>query len=89
MTLFSGVDFDEHRTRIARTRDKSGALDVLPRQLPQFLHERHPHESRLGHLIRRVHRRFFASGDFALSRSLPELTVLVAGRRSDRPDLLP
>jgi hypothetical protein len=81
--LFDGVDLDPERARLARTRDKDGRLEPLGRTLPEVLAERHPHESKVGHLVRRAHRRFFAKGDFELSRLLPELTILAAGRRRD------
>jgi hypothetical protein len=89
IALFAGVDFDRSRSCVARTREKAGVLSPFEHDLPEINHSRHAHESRAGHLLRRVHRKLLAKGDFTVSRSFPELTVLVAGRRSERDELIP
>lgn len=73
--LFSSLKFDDTKAMISFTRDKSGQLMPLEYPLPQILAEKHPDESAMGFLVRRIHRRFFSKGIFRLSRLFPETTI--------------
>lgn len=80
--LLPGYHFDDERGRMALVRDRGDALLPLG-DLPQVLHDRHPDETHLGFLARRLHRKVLAGGIFRLSRLLPETTTLVIGTKPE------
>jgi hypothetical protein len=43
--------------------------------------QRHPDETAVGFLLRRVHRKFMANGVFELSRLMPENTICAVGKK--------
>lgn len=73
--LYGLMSFDDGRARISLTRDKGENLMPLKYPLPQLLAERHTDETSIGHFIRRLHRKFFSSGIFNVSRLFPETTI--------------
>ena len=79
--LYFRLSFYDDKARISLTRDKKEKLFRCHIPLPQVLHGRHPDESRPGYFLRRVHRKFFASGVFRLSRLLPEITIYSVGKK--------
>ncbi len=80
-TLFSEIDFDDAAVRMSYTREKTGQMIPFSKHLPEVLHSRHSDESRLGHFVRRIHRRFLAQGVFSRSRLMPEVGVHAIGRK--------
>lgn len=82
--LHSRLEFDDARARMGYTRDRAGGLFPVPDQLPAVTDQRHPDETSLGYLVRRIHRRYLAKGVFRMSRMLPESTLYtIATRRQD------
>lgn len=83
--LYSPMKFDDTRARISLTRDKGVNLMPLKYPLPQVVHEKNADESSAGHLLRRLHRKFFAEGIFNVSRLFPETTIYsVAFKREEK-----
>lgn len=79
--LFSDLAFDDSKAMISLTREKSERLLPLSYPLPQVLNEKHEDESGLGHLLRRLHRKFFSKGIFSISRLMPETTIYSIARK--------
>jgi hypothetical protein len=81
--VHSRLEFHDARARMGYTRDRAGGLFPVPDQLPAVTDERHPDETSLGYLVRRVHRRFLARGVFQMSRLLPESTLYTIASRPE------
>ncbi|MDQ3020515.1 MAG: class I SAM-dependent methyltransferase [Bacteroidota bacterium] len=73
--LFNKLSFDDSKTMISLTREKTERLLPLNYPLPQVLAQKHPDEGSFGYFLRRLHRKYFASGIFKISRLLPEITI--------------
>ncbi|MBX2898800.1 MAG: hypothetical protein KF775_04095 [Cyclobacteriaceae bacterium] len=81
--LFPDFEFDDARGRISITRQRDGKLVPYKNKLEDVLRDRkHPDESLIGFILRRIHRRFFSNGIFMVSRMLPEQTIYAVGRKS-------
>ncbi len=80
--LYSTLSFDDNRARISLTRDKGENLMPLKYPLPQVLTEKHADESSAGYFLRRLHRKFFASGIFEISRLFPETTIYSVAKKN-------
>ena len=79
--LFSACEFHDERARFSIVRAPGAALLPLTNELPQVMDERHPDESKLGHLVRRVHRKLLAHGVFEVSRLMPETAVMAVATK--------
>lgn len=79
--LFSSFEFYDSKAMISFTRDKNENLMPLKYPLPQILKEKHEDESSFGHLLRRVHDKYFSKGIFRLSRYFPETTIYSSAKK--------
>lgn len=79
--LFSGLTFEDSKAMVSLTREKQHRLLPLTYPLPQVLENKHADESQIGHLLRRIHRKFFSGGIFKISRLLPETTIYSIARK--------
>jgi hypothetical protein len=79
--LFNPLKFDDTKARISFTRSKVDQLFPMQYPLPEVVSEKHPDESGLGYLLRRIHRKLFAGGIFRLSRLMPEITIYSFARK--------
>ncbi len=77
--LFGSCGFQDDRARFSIVRAAGPGLLPLSNQLPQVMDSRHPDETGIGYLLRRAHRKAFASGVFVVSRLMPETAVMAVG----------
>jgi len=74
--LFPELTFLDDRARMSLPRSHSDLLLPYTDHLPEILSDRrHEDETALGWQVRRLHRRFLAGGLFALSRTMPEVSI--------------
>ena len=79
--LFSKLNFDDSKAMVSLTREKNEKLFPLKYPLPQVLSEKHGDESSIGYFLRRLHRKYFATGIFKISRLLPEITIYSVAKK--------
>ncbi len=80
--LFSQLTFDDSKAMISLTREKEERLFPLAYPLPQLLAGKHKDESNIGYLLRRLHRKFFGTGIFKVSRLFPETTIYSIAKKN-------
>jgi SAM-dependent methyltransferase len=79
--LFPQVDFNQPDLFTAATRLKTPASEQFNGKIPEIGEGRHPEESALGFLMRRIARRWLNGSLFGVSRFYPETTVYAVGKK--------
>lgn len=80
-TVFDQFTFFDDRCRFSITRQRDGILLNFKGKFIEIMKDsRHPDESRLGFLLRRIHRKWFSKGIFNVSRLMPEQTIYAVGK---------